>query len=274
MNMNQARADILADIQSRQSPRELVVAKTPLNKEIPREVLKKKKIKRYNNVSRMSEESGGFMVSGETSLLAETSSPPLGLSTSSLSFGDSTSCQEESGIVICPRELASRDPVSAISVQHARTQRGIKVMVTIQKASQVATGEVTRLTAELKRWDRLRELRPYADDSEAFAEMYADALEQLRSMPPDQRRNYCIGRLHDRGARSAWYADIMMLGVLDSEHTQLKQVLLNIEGQEFEIAMDLELSARQTMYHSQGRSGDLKRSRPAPRLATAPSERW
>jgi hypothetical protein len=138
---------------------------------------------------------------------------------------------------------------------------------------QARVGEATRLTAELKRWDRLRELKPYADDSEQFAEMYLGAIEHLKETKAKNRRNYCIGRLHDRGARSAWYADMMMLGILnDQDH--LKTVILNIEGEEFEIQMDLPLSNRQSMFHSQGRHGDLKRAKQAPRLSTAPSEKF
>jgi hypothetical protein len=273
MNLNQTREQILADIKSRQNPRELVIAKTPDFGQNPREVLKDKKIKRYNNISRLSEESDLVKVSNETCLLAETSSQPSGQGTSSLSLESGTSCQGESGSVISPRELTSRDHVVAITVQHSKTTKGIKAMVTLQKSSQAAVGEITRLTAELKRWDRLRELRAYSDDSDAFSEMYLGAIEQLKETPAKSRRSYCIGRLHDRGARSAWYADMMMLGILDDQD-HLKTVILNIEGEEFEIHMDVALSDRQSMYHSQGRHGELKRAKRAPRLSTAPSEKF
>jgi len=271
MNTNQTRDQILADIRSRQNPRELVIAKTPDFGQNPREVLKDKKIKRYNNISRLSEESDLVKVSKETCLLAETASLPSGQLTSSNTFESATASPGESGIVICPRELTSR--VAAVSVQHSKTTKGIKAMVTVQTATQARVGEATRLTAELKRWDRLRELKPYADDSDAFAHMYLDAIEQLKETPAQNRRSYCIGRLHDRGKRSAWYADMMMLGILDDQD-HLKAVILNIEGEEFEIQMDMVLSDRQTMYHSQGRHGDLKRSQRAPRLATAPSDKF
>jgi hypothetical protein len=256
-----------------QNPRELVIAKTPDFEQNPREVLKDKKIKRYNNISRLSEESDLVKVSDETCLLAETSSLPIGQLTSSVSLESGTSCQGRSGNVINPRELASRVGVSAVSVQHSKTTKGIKAMVTIQTVAQAKVGEATRLTAELKRWDRLRELKPYADDSDEFADMYLGAIEDLKNTKAKSRRSYCIGRLHDRGARSAWYADMMMLGILDDQG-HLKTVILNIEGQEFEIDMNLELSDRQTMYHSQGRHGDLKRAKAAPRLSTAPSEKF
>jgi len=216
MNLKQTRDQILADITSKQNPRELVIAKTPDFGQNPREVLKDKKIKRYNNISRLSEESDLVKVSKETCLLAETASLPSGQLTSSNTF-----------------ESATASP-----------------------------GE-----------DRLRELKPYADDSDAFAHMYLDAIEQLKETPAQNRRSYCIGRLHDRGKRSAWYADMMMLGILDDQD-HLKAVILNIEGEEFEIQMDMVLSDRQTMYHSQGRHGDLKRSQRAPRLATAPSDKF
>ena len=273
MNLNQTRDQILADITSRQNPRELVIAKTPDFGQNPREVLKDKKIKRYNNISRLSEESDLVKVSDETCLLAETASLTSGQLTSSNTFESATASPGESGIVICPRELTSRDSVAAISVQHSKTTKGVKAMVTIQTATQARVGEATRLTAELKRWDRLRELKPYADDSDAFADMYLGAIEQLKETPARNRRNYCIGRLHDRGKRSAWYADMMMLGILDDQD-HLKTVMLNIEGEEFEIEMDLTLSDRQTMYHSQGRHGTLTRSQRAPRLATAPSDKF
>jgi hypothetical protein len=273
MDINQTREQILASIRNGQNPRELVIAKTPEFQQNPREVLKDKKIKRYNNISRLSEESDLVKVSNETCLLAETSSLPIGQLTSSISLESGTSCQGRGGNVISPRELASRDSVVAISVQHSKTQKGIKAMVTIQKASQACVGEIIRLTAELKRWDRLRELKPYADDSDAFSDMYLGAIEHLKETPAKHRRSYCIGRLHDRGARSAWYADMMMLGILDDQD-HLKTVILNIEGEEFEIQMDLPLSDRQSMFHSQGRHGELKRAKRAPRLSTAPSEKF
>lgn len=234
----------------------------------PREVLKDKKIKRYKDSSRNSEELEGLKVSGETCLLASTSSSPMG--ELDISEEEVTSSKEEgynnSGI--------ARTTIRGISAQHSRTTKGVKVMVNIQTAGDAETGNVVELTAELKRSDRLRELKPYDEDSPAFDQVYCEMLETLKSMDPQQRREYCVGRLHDRGQRDLWYADMFAIGRLD-EHDHLYYLLLNIHGEEFELHMNEPMSSRQEQsYHSSGRWGNFVKQRRAPTLATAPRKAW
>lgn len=244
--------------------RELQLAK-------PREVLKDEKIKRYKDISRSKcEETYDYKVSDETCPLASTSSKPLG--TEVPSKRDLASPTEEVSLLSRAANTSSR-VFTGVSLQHSRTKKGVKVMVNLQTAEQARTGDITTLTAELKRWDRLRELKRNANDSEQFESMYLDTVETLKRMPPDQRRPYCMGRLHDRGSRSEWYPDIMMLGILDQDEC-LKYVLLNIEGEEYEVDMTGELSPRQkTAFHSTGLLGELKNNRPRPSLGTAPTRK-
>jgi len=163
--------------------------------------------------------------------------------------------------------------ITGISVQHSRTKKGVKVMVNLQTLHQSRTGDIITLTAELKRWDRLRELKPYELDSPEFAELYADTIEDLKRTPADQRRPYCFGRLHNRGARSEWYPNMFMLGILD-EHSHLQRILFNCEGAEYEIQLDHELSPRQAVaFYSSGIWGVLRNNRPRPSLSTAPTRK-
>jgi hypothetical protein len=234
----------------------------------PREVLKDKNIKRYKDVSRLSEETDCLKVSSETCLLASTSSSPIGdLDTS---VEDLTSSREED----CNNSGHARTTIRGVSAQHSRTNKGVKVMVNIQTDDDAMSGTVVELTAELKRSDRLRELKPYDEDSVEFDKLYCEMLDTLKDMDPAQRREYCVGRLHDRGQRDLWYADMFAIGRLD-EHEHLYYLLLNIHGQEFEIHMNESMSARQQdSYHSSGRWGNFVKQRRAPTLASAPRKAW
>lgn len=244
--------------------RELQVAKM----QKPREVCKDKNIKRNKDNSRSGEELVGFKVSDETCLLAPTSSSPMG--ELDISREDLTSSKVEGNNI----SGAASSSIRGISVQHARTASGVKVMVNIQTHADAETGSVVELTAELKRSERLRELKPYDADSDSFAQMYAEALQTLKDMKASDRRPYCIGRIHDRGVRDLWYADMMAIGTLDDTN-HLRYILLNINGEEFEIDMTETLSPRQQQaYHSSGRWGSMVTQRKAPTLATAPRKAW
>lgn len=234
----------------------LVIADSPENAFFsgdPREVYKDKKIERKKDISRDTRE--------ETQTFA---SHPFGEELPKPQPQPQVVSENESG----PRELTTRG-YTGISVQHSRTRSGVKVSLTIQNAQDALAGEVLELTAELKRHDRLRELKSYDADSYEFARLYSETITELKSLTPDQGRNICMGRVHDRGARSAWYADIMVVGTLD-DHGRLIRVLVNLEGDEYDIAMDQPLSPRQQeIYHSGGLYGHLKTIRTAPRLSTA-----
>jgi len=263
--IDQTRADILALLKAR----ELVNA----NSTNPREVLKDKKIKQYiSDVSRLSEESQGVKVSSETCLLSPTSSSSSGIGSSISSLESVTSSPGEE-VVISPAATTSSRGFTGISLQHSKTTKGVKVMINLQTAAQARSGDITTLTAELKRWDRLRELKPYDADSDEFAQVYADSLVELKDMKPEARKHYCIGRIHDRGSRSEWYPDMFMIAVLDDAGS-VRTAYLNIDGEEYEVTLDAELSERQQrVFHSTGIYGELKNNRPVPRLSTAPTRR-
>lgn len=257
--------------------RELQLAENAIFCKKPREVLKEKKIKRQNNISRLSEETQGFKVSDETCPLASTSSTPLGTGTSSLSLESVTSSPGREDIVSKTAITTSRG-FSGVSLQHCcpgKNRSGVKVFVNLQTPEQAITGEITMLTAELKRSDRLREYKkPYEHDSPEFdTQVWQQTLKDLREMKAQHRRPYCIGRLHDRGARTEWYPDMMLLGLLDDQGS-LEKCVLNIHGQEYEIDMSAEMSDRQQkIFLSSGFYGELKNNRPVPQLRNAPTRK-
>lgn len=252
--------------------RELQTAKSSFLPQNPREVLKEEKTKRLNYVSRSeSEETGCVKVSDETCLLASTSSTPRALVSQEISLESETSSPGEEAL-----SISSSRGFTGISLQHSRPRKGkggVKVMVNLQSPEQAQQGDVTLLTAELKRWDRLRELRDYEPDSEEFAELWTETIQTLKSMPAQQRRSWVLGRLHDRGSRSEWYPDMMLLGRLDDQD-QLIECLLNINGEEYQIAMTASMSDKQLKsYYTSGIHGVLRNNRPVPSLKTAPTRK-
>jgi uncharacterized lipoprotein NlpE involved in copper resistance len=264
-----------ARVRLEQNPRELVLANSTESANFsqnPREVYKEEKNKRSKHVSRdQCEEIAGSKVSGETCPMTNVNG------TETTSSFELTSSQETEGVmdlekrgnVIAPAITSSRT-YTGISVQHAKTKKGIKVSIALQTASDAAQGEYIELTGELKRHDRLRELKAYADDCDSFAILYKNTIDELKELKPIQGKYFCMGRVHDRGARAAWYTDIMVVGKLNDD-TVLELIIININGEEYEIPMTHELSERQQQsYHSGGIYGELKRNRRAPSLATAP----
>jgi hypothetical protein len=266
---NIARDEMLNFINSR----ELTTREITTISQNPREVLKDKKIERYNNISRLSEENVTPEVSSETCPLAQRqASDPVALTSSGGSLESGTSCQEASGY---SNSGTARTSIRGITAQHSRTDRGIKVMINIQTEADAETGSVVELTAELKRSDRLRELKSYQHDSPEFdQQVFRFAMRELTSIPARDRKQYCIGRLHERGVRDTWFADMLAIGILDSDD-HLQTVLLNINGEEFSLDMSHPLSPRQqTAFHSGGIWGEIVNQRSAPTLQTAKRKVW
>lgn len=172
-------------------------------------------------------------------------------------------------VQVVPASSSSRALVG-ISAQHNITEAGTKVTLSIQTPLDAHECTYVGLTAELKRSNRLRELKPNLHDEESFAALYAKTLEDLKELEPDARKKFCIGRVHTKGQRSAWFADIFVLGVLD-EQDRLAKVYMNYKGEEYEIVMDGILSPTQTKhYHSCGIYGQLIMKKKAPTLDSAP----
>jgi hypothetical protein len=235
-----------------------------------REQYKEEKKERQNYSSRLGREDvNGFEVSKETCLVAQRqASDPLAVAPGNLSLESVTSSPRgqgaEEGNVISPRELTSR--YSGITVQHARTTRGIKIAITLQKSAWQDTGACQLATAELKRYDRLREVKARPDDSEQFAHYLESIKTQLHAT---RNRDTSIGRLHQRGRRSAWLYDTLIVATMTGD--LVNRVMLSLEGEEYVIDLDTSLTdLQQKYYHVQGRYGNIVSGNQAPRLDDLP----
>lgn len=235
-----------------------------------REVYKEENTKIQKDTSRRDRgDVDGVKVSGETCLLAQRqASDPLAFASGKVSLESETSSPgsqgREEGIVISPRDVFSR--YSGISVQHVRTDKGVKIAITLQKPEWCAEGACQMATAELKRYDRLREIKARADDSEHFAEYLKNAKMDLQEAA---NRDVCMGRLHQRGRRSQWLYDTLIVAFFDGK--KMERVMLYLEGEEHIIELDQELSeTQQKFYLAQGRMGDIVSAKKVPRLDDLP----
>jgi hypothetical protein len=161
---------------------------------------------------------------------------------------------EDFGSVITPsRELTYR----GISVQHCRpketTKFGIKLAITLQTAAQAQAGKRVLVTAELKRYQRLREIKSRLDDTAAFA-VYLEATKQ--DIHAIKNHQVCMGRIHARGQRTAWIRDALVVGIIRNNVVQ--SVVLNLEGEEYQIELDTALSPKQEpLYLASGTWGEI-----------------
>ena len=207
-----------------------------------REQLNNKTIEELNNSSRTNSED----VMSEQSSLTET---PKG----SLSH-------EAFGSVDQPREVSSR--YSCVMVQHCRTAKGVKLAITLQ------TPDLKRLkvTAELKRYDRLREVKARLEDSTKFNLFFEDTKQAIYAA---KNKSVCMGRLHARGKRSAWFRDTLAVAVLDAAGT-VEHVIVNINHEEYCVELTGQLTDLQSkMYRATGQIGTLQSSRAVPRIEDA-----
>jgi hypothetical protein len=161
---------------------------------------------------------------------------------------------EDFGSVITPsRELTYR----GISVQHCRpkatTKTGIKLAITLQTAAQALAGERVLVTAELKRYTRLREIKSRLDDTAAFAVYLETTKQDIHAI---KNHEVCMGRIHARGQRTAWIRDALVVGIIRNDVVQ--SVVLNLEGEEYQIELDIELSPKQQpLYLASGTWGEI-----------------
>ena len=245
INFQKAKAG--PGIEYRLNERDVVLARDVVH---TREVCKDIKNKRRKPTSRLDED-------GDVSkdLLSETPSESLS--------------QKAFGNVIAPARSSSR--YSGISVQHCRTKKGVKLSITLQQPDEAESGACLRLTAELKRYDRLHEVKARPEDSPWFAELLRNTQADIRS---SQDRTACLGRIHDRGQRSEWFLDSLVVGFMDGNI--VRRVWLNLEGEEYILELDQELSDRQQdMYHSTRIQGHISKGKSAQRrLNTAQRVRF
>lgn len=229
----------------------------------PREVYKEQKKERQNNSSRLDREDDNR---GEVSARPAFGPEAVASQPTALDFVSSPQeVKGESGNVIAqPREHISR--YSGVSVQHVRTTKGVKLAITLQKPDWADQGACQMVTAELKRANRLREVRAREEDSPVFAQFLSKTKQEIQE---SQNRSVCLGRLHQRGRRSQWLYDTLVVALF--EGTAMNQVVLYVEGEEYVIDMNQELSEnQQKYYHCQGRFGQIKSATKVPRIDDLP----
>jgi len=179
--------------------------------------------------------------------------------------------QEDFGSVITPpRELIYR----SVTVQQCRPgqqRAGLRLHISLQTAAHQANGERLLVTAELKRYDRLREVKSRLTDSSQFACLLEDAKRDIHTA---KNRDLCLGRIHYRGKRSAWIQDAMVVAHLVADRAAW--VLLYLEHEQYHIEMDRPLTAaQQAVYVAAGQQGDLINSlEVAPRLSDLQPRRF
>ena len=251
-----SKADIYAEILKRKQelqtntspPREVSSRETmDFNAISPREVTSRSReelnnatIKQQNNSSRLS----GEDEIDSKSLLSQ---------------------KQDSVVLTDPREVSSR--YSGIIIQHCKTERGIKLAITLQNELWAETGHKLLVTAELKRYDRLREIKQRSEDSSEFNDFLEDTKRHILELK-DHR--CCLGRLHARGKRASWVIDTLVMAYI--EDNRVTEVILWLEGEEFVVQLDGELSPAQIdLYHATGKFGNIKNlTGIAPKLSQLP----
>jgi hypothetical protein len=219
----------------------------------PREVYKDLKIKRNKDVSRTSCE--------ET----DSPCPPDAYRQAS---PKANVVAEDGGVNSITPAITSSRGFTGISVQHAKTKQGIKLFVTVQTPQDADNLTYLELTAELKRHNRLRELKRYDPDDYEFSELYVSTILELKELTPAQGKKVCMGRVHARGIRQEWVANMFIVGMLD-DNEMVDNIIINYNGEEYNIKMDASMSPAQIKsYHSSGIYGELKKQRIAPRIET------
>jgi hypothetical protein len=169
--------------------------------------------------------------------------------------------------VITPCEYVSSRAYTGIEAYHVISARGIKLNLTLQTPADAEVGAVVKLTGELKRQKRWREIKPYSGDAEYFQSFVQEIKDQLQTERPDGYE-WCLGRVHVRGKRNAWFANVVVLARMqDNKITQAK---ICIEDDIYEIDLDLDLNENQNKYYSAGgRYGVIHSAKNVPTLATA-----
>jgi hypothetical protein len=203
-----------------------------------REELNNITIEELNNSSRIDSEDG----ISEQSPLTE---PPKG-SLSQKAFGSMDHAARTS------------NRYTGIAVQQPRARAdsrkpGLKLAISLQTESMATKGQLFLLTAELKRYDRLREIKSKLDDSSAFAQVLEQAKQEIHA---ERDRAMCMGRIHLRGKRSAWIPNALVIARTDTNTIQ--QVILILDDEEYIIALDQTITeAQQPLYLAAGIAGSI-----------------
>ena len=244
--------------------RELQVAEPQTLLELPRELYNNKTIELQNNSSRViSEDDVCEEVSVRPAPCPEAVASEPVAETTSLTSLEETASQQAFGNDISAARTTCR--YTGITIQHARTRKGIKLFISLQTADSAELGQIQKATAELKRPDRLREVRATEHDSVSFC----DYLEQVKQDIREDERTICLGRIHERNKRSHWFVDTVAVAVMEDQ--RVHTVILYIEGEYYTVTMDQQPTARQQeLYHSVGQWGTIRTIRRAPRIGDLP----
>ena len=147
---------------------------------------------------------------------------------------------------------------TGIAVQQPRPRAdsrrpGLKLAISLQTESMARKGQLFLLTAELKRYDRLREIKSKMDDSSAFAQILEQTKQEIHA---EQDRAMCIGRIHLRGKRTAWIPNALVIARVD--HNQIATVIVVLDEEQYIIRLDQTITpAQQPLYLAAGISGSI-----------------
>jgi hypothetical protein len=127
------------------------------------------------------------------------------------------------------------------------------------------------LTAELKRYQRLREIKHKLSDSSQFAQLLDQAKQQIYA---DKDYNMVMGRLHLRGKRSAWIPNCLVIGRIEDQ--QVCHVILFLDDEQYTIQLNNGLTtAQENLYLSAGQWGTISHPNShSPSLTTLIKEKF
>ena len=113
----------------------------------------------------------------------------------------------------------------------------------------------------------MREIKQRSEDSSEFNAFLEDTKRHILELK-DHR--CCLGRLHARGKRASWVIDTLVMAYI--EDNRVTEVILWLEGEEFVVQLDGELSPAQIdLYHATGKFGNIKNlTGIAPKLSQLP----
>lgn len=263
--MTQTKDPVFLDIINRQSAITNTRDQADNSREVynnnsqPREVYKDKNIKRYKDNSRNCEEVDRTCPSDPTG--RETSFPNTRPEV----------LPDPKGVSVQPAAATTSRVYSGISVQHAKTDRGTKLFITLQTPEDAADGVWLELTAELKHKTRLREVKRIEYDSDWFD----DVIQTAKQYCQDQTSDWYLGRIHNRSKRSAWFQNTLVMAHKQANAAAWKDnvvdtVILILGDERYDIAMTQPLNANQQQYYnSSGYWGKLEKRNAIPTLATA-----
>jgi hypothetical protein len=164
--------------------------------------------------------------------------------------------QKDFGSVDQPARTTSRYTGIAVQQPAPRADSkkpGLKLAISLQTAAMGCKGQLFLLTAELKRYDRLREIKSKIDDSSAFAQTLEEAKREIHA---EKDRAMCLGRMHLRKQRSAWIPNTLAIARVENDIIQ--QVILILDDEQYIIALDQPITAaQQSMYLASGTSGSI-----------------